>query len=394
MDQPFRPIHYLHHLRRHWLLIIIPAVVAVIVVLIIGFLTPVRYTVTVTLSAPNPQLIWRWDNKVTDYVDWRFNWRTEVMPLINTEEVAQRALDKVEGQLEEPMTAEQLLGATSSRLGQGSLFTISVSASNPQDAALLAQAVAASLPETVADLYAGNIDLYAEALEQAQSEFDIADEAVKEFRGDIGIGLGFGGDLASLGEDALFGAHSAIKQELTLTNSDRAATQNLVDRLDIVIQAIEDGVPEYHLALLDVAHLSRYGLQYEDLRLLAEQDADSLQTTIHSLRDEANGVLEQLNIVALNLQHKHAAYSRQWENILQERGIWQESVTSLERKQIELQMKRIIEGERVQVIDEPTVPEAPSQPNWLLYLGIALLGGLLGGFLLAIVVIYLSDANA
>ncbi len=394
MDQPFRPIHYLHHLRRHWLLIIIPAVVAVIVALIIGFLMPVRYTATATLSAPNPQLIWRWDNKVTDYVDWRFNWRTEVMPLINTEEVAQRVLDKVEGQLEEPMTAEQLLGATSSRLGQGSLFTISVSASNPQDAALLAQAVVASLPETVADLYAGNIDLYAEALEQAQSEFDIADKAVKEFRGDIGIGLGFGGDLASLGEDALFGAHSAIKQELTLTNSDRAATQNLVDRLDVVIQAIEDGVPEYHLALLDVAHLSRYGLQYEDLRLLAEQDTDSLQTTIRSLRGEAKGVLEQLNMVALDLQHKHAAYSRQWENILQERGIWRESVTSLERKQIELQMKRIIEGERVQVIDEPTVPETPSQPNWLLYLGIALLGGLLGGFLLAIVVIYLSDANA
>ncbi|MCP4165603.1 MAG: hypothetical protein GY759_06885 [Chloroflexi bacterium] len=394
MDQPFRPTHYLHHLRRHWLLIIIPAVVAVILALIIGFLTPVRYTATATLSAPNPQLIWRWDNRVTDYVDWRFNWRTEVLPLINTQEVAQRALDKVEGQLEEPMTAEQLLGATSSRLGQGSLFTISVSASNPQDAALLTQAVAASLPETVADLYAGNIDLYTEALEQVQSEFDIADETVKVFRGDTGIGLGFGGDLASLGEDELFGAHSAIKQELTLANSDRAATQNLVDRLDVVIQAIEDGDPEYHLALLDVAHLSRYGLQYEGLRLLAEQDTDSLQTTIRSLRGEANGVLEQLNMVALDLQHKHAAYSRQWENILQERGIWLESVTSLERKQVELQMKRIIEGERVQVIDEPTVPETPSQPNWLLYLGIALLGGLLGGFLLAIVVIYLSDANA
>ena len=166
MNEPFTPATYLRLLRRHWLLIVIPLALALIIAVVLSLITPVKYTSTTTLLAPNPQLVWRWDNRVSDVVNLRFDWRAEVIPLIATEAVAQRALDQVQSELSEPMDAATLVASTNVRLGDGSLFYISVKANQPEDAALLTNTMAQALPEVVADLYAGNIDFVEANAEQ------------------------------------------------------------------------------------------------------------------------------------------------------------------------------------------------------------------------------------
>ena len=79
--------------------------------------------------------------------------------------------------------------------------------------------------------------------------------------------------------------------------------------------------------------------------------------------------------------------------LLRDRGVWMETVTTMSRKVAEVEMQRIVEGQRVQIVDEATVPARPSQPNWPLNLGIAIVGGLLFGFLLAVAAAYLGDSR-
>ena len=393
MNEPFTPVDYLRLLSRYWLLIVIPLALALIVAVLFSLITPVQYTATTSLLAPNPQLVWRWDNKVSDVVNLRFDWRAEVIPLITTEEVAQRALDQVQNELSEPMDAATLIASTAVRLGAGSLFYISVSASHPEDAVLLANALANALPEAVADLYAGNIDLYNEAQAQARLSYDQIEEELEVFRGDTGMVLGFSGDVTAGGGDNVYGAQSAIKQELMLKNSDRAALQTDLDRIDMVLQATEIDPTQVKIALLDISSLRRYGLDYDKIQMLAATDATVLATTLQAVRADMAENLAILTDDAVALQREHAQYSRDKDNLLRSRGIWAEAVSTLERKQIELQMKRIIEGERVQVIDEAEAPQKPSQPNWLLNLGLAFAAGLLGGLLLAVLATYFGTPD-
>ena len=66
----------------------------------------------------------------------------------------------------------------------------------------------------------------------------------------------------------------------------------------------------------------------------------------------------------------------------------------MENKQVEMEVKRIVEGQRVHQVDEAQVPARPSQPNWLRNLTLALIAGLLGGLFLAVIAIYLGgDSN-
>ena len=353
-----------------------------------------QYTATSTLLAPNPQLVWKWDYKISDVVNLRFDWRAEVTPLITTEAVAQRALDQVQDELSEPMDAATLIASTDVRLGSGSLFYISVKANQPQDAALLANALGLSLPETVADLYAGNIDLYHEAMLVAESSYDEAEERLQQFRGATGMALGFGGAVATSGDDAVYGAQSAIKQELMLKNSLRSALQTDLDLLDMVLLAAEADPTQIKIALLDIPTLGRYGLDFDQIQTLAATDTAVLIAALQTARADMAENLSVLIDDALALQKKHAQYSRDLDNLYRSRGIWTESVSALERKQIELQMKRIIEGERVQIIDKAQTSQQPSQPNWPLNLGLAFAAGLLGGLLLAVLATYFGASDS
>jgi capsular polysaccharide biosynthesis protein len=388
MNEPFTPANYLRLLSRHWLLIVIPLALALIVAIIFGLITPVQYSATTSLLAPNPQLVWRWDNRVSDVVNLRFDWRAEVIPLIATEEVAQRALDQVQSELSEPMDATTLIDSTDVRLGAGSLFYISVNASQPEDAALLANALAQALPEVVSDLYAGNIDLYTEAQAEALFSYDQIEDELEVFRGDTGMGLGFSGDVAVGGGNDVYGAQSAIKQELMLKNSSRATLQTDLDRLDMVLLAAEVDPTQIKIALLDIPSLRYYDLDLDQIQTLAATDSTVLIATLQAVRADMAENLDILIADVTALQEKHAQYSRTLDNLHRSRGIWAETVNTLERKQIELQMKRIIEGARVQVIDEAQTPQQPSQPNWPLNLGLAFAAGLLGGLLLAVLATY------
>ena len=394
MNEPFTPANYFRLLSRHWLLIVIPLALALIVTIIFSLITPVQYTATTTLLAPNPQLVWRWDNKVSDVVNLRFDWRAEVIPLITTEEVAQRALDQVQSELAEPMDATTLAASTHVRLDDGSLFHISVKASQPEDAALLANALACALPEAVADFYAGNIDLYQEALAEARFSYDQIEEELEVFRGETGMGLGFSGDVAAGGDDEVYGAQSAIKQELMLKISSRAALQTDLDRIDMVLQAAEVDPTQVKIAMLDIPSLRYYDLNLDQIQTLAATDSAVLIAALQAVRADMAENLDILIADVTALQEEHAQYSRTLDNLRRSRGIWTETVSALERKQIELEMKRIIEGARVQVIDEAQTPQQPSQPNWPLNLGLAFAAGLLGGLLLAVLATYFGAPNS
>jgi len=394
MNEPFTPATYLRLLRRHWLLIVIPLVLALIIAVILSLITPVKYTSTTTLLAPNPQLVWRWDNRVSDVVNLRFDWRAEVIPLIATEAVAQRALDQVQSELSDPMDAATLVASTNVRLGDGSLFYISVKADQPEDAALLTNAMARALPEVVADFYAGNIDLYHEALVEARASYEQISEEFEVFRGETGMALGFSGDVAASADNEVYGAQSAIKQELMLKNSSRAALQTDLDRLDLVLQAAEADPTQVKTALLDIPSLDYYDLSLDNIQTLAATDSTVLIAALQTARMDMAANLDGLIDDVVALQMEHAGYSRLLDNLLRTRGIWIETVNALERKQIELELKRIIEGSRVQIIDQAQIPEQPSQPNWPLNLGLAFAAGLLGGLLLAIVATYFGASDS
>lgn len=392
MDQPFQPNLYFHMLRRRWPLIAIPTIVALLVAIILSALTPVRYTATATLLAPKQQLVWRWDNRVYDVVDLRFDWRAEVMPLLMTENLTRRALDKVGDQLDVPLTPDKLLAATKTKQGNGSLFTLSVRAASAHDAALLANAMAQALPEAVADYYGGKQDQYDQALAQVETQFQQLDQQLLDFRGRTGISLGFNGEITARGDDELFGAHSAIKQELTLKNSYRAALQAAIDRIDLVLENAETS-GTLNITLLDIPELKIYGYDYPTLQtLLDQQGQEALIKTLRRLREHINTDKMQLDQSAIATQYETAQQLQQMDTILRDRGVWQESLVSLKRKQVELQMKRVIEGARVKIVDTASVPATPSQPKWLFNLFVAGLSGFLGGLLLAVAAVYLRES--
>lgn len=388
MDQPITPVRYWRLLRARWPLILIPTLVALGLAVIVGLRTPVAYRATATLIVPNQQLAWKWENKVSDIIDTRFDWRGEVMALIGTEDMAERALAKVQGQLEQPLTVAALRRAIQTRRGQGSLIELSVWAATPHDAMVLTNAVAAAVPEAMADYYGGNFQANQEALDVAMAEFRRWDDRLREFRGRTGIGLGLSGDLASGRGDALFGAHSVIKQELVIKNSDRAALQNAVDRLDRVLQLLATEGEGASIALADVPELARYGVSYDELRQLAVTDPAALHARLQTVRAQMSADLELLAADAVARQAVEAQLNQEWEEILRQRGNWLESVTALEGRAIELQMKRIIEGDRVKLVDAAALPQRPARPNWPLYLGLAGMAGLLFGLLLAVIAVY------
>ncbi len=392
MDQPFDTANYLRSLGRRWPLILAPALIAVAVAAALGFFMPVRYTATVTMIAPKQQLVWRWNNKLYDLVDIRFDWRNEVMSLAKQKMLAERALDKVGSELQSPMSVEELQAATTIRPKDGaSLFSISVKASTPEDAALLANAMAQSLPEIVADLYTEEIESAQQALEEARQGFQEWDEALVEFRSRTGVGLEFSGALATSDESGVFGVQSFIKQQLTLKNSTRAALQDLVERIDHVIQTAEESSGSPAVGLLDTREMAAYGPSFEQLREMAANDPDALIATLQSVRAQIQNDLDRVTEEALALQAEHARHLQEKDHILQQRGKWQASVSALEDRELELRLKRLIQGERVRVVDEASPPERPSQPNWPLYIGLALVGGLLLGFLLAVAAVYLAE---
>ncbi len=389
MDQPFRFSLYLRRLGQHWKLIVIPAAVALLAAILFSFLTPVRYTASVTMIAPKPQLAWRWDNKVYDIVDLRFDWRAEVMPLVKTQKTAELALFSVEGQLSRAYDPQELIAATTVKPGAGSLFTISVKASDPHDAALLANALAAALPETVADSYAGSQDAFADAASDVRQSFDEWDEKWRAFRAQYGIGLGFTGDLAAT-NDQVFGNQSAIKHELAIVSTDVANLTVFLNKIDTVASAIQAGEDNVHLMLLNTPELSVYGLDFAVLQNMSHQQLDH---TLAELKPRVQSDLDAQNARLLTLQEKVAKLLQERENIQRTRGVWYNSVKTMENKQIELEVKRIVEGQRVHQMAEALPPEQPSQPNWLLNMALALTAGLLGGLFLAVIAVYLGGEN-
>jgi capsular polysaccharide biosynthesis protein len=392
MDQPFRLSLYLRRLGRHWKLIIIPAIIALLVAVLFSFLTPTRYTARTTMIAPKPQLVWRWENKVYDIVDLRFDWRAEVMPLVKTQKVAELALAQAGDQLSQSYTPQEVMAATSVKPGAGTLFTISVKAEDAHDAMLLANAVAGALPIVIADIYAGEQDAFAEAEADVKKSFADWDEQWRAFRAQYGIGLNFTGDITGVGEDKLYGNQSAIKQELTIKSSDVANLTIFLNKIMIVLTAIDQNDENIHLAILDTPDLARYGLDFETLQGLSPR---ILQETLETLRPQVQADVDTMTADLLALQESVANILQERENIQRTRNIWYDSVKTMENKQVEMEVKRIVEGQRVHQVDEAQVPARPSQPNWLRNLTLALIAGLLGGLFLAVIAIYLGgDSNA
>lgn len=391
MDQPFTPHTYSRLLARRWPLIVIPAVIAVIVAAVLSLLTAVQYTAKAVLISPNEQLAWKWENKLSDVVDARFDWRAEITTLLTTNDLAERALAKVKDHLVHPMDAPQLLAALRVKYGAGSLFDLFVTADDPNDAAVLANALAAALPEAVADFYGGDLASNQKALDAALVEYNKLDKDLLDFRSRTGMGIGLGGDLSSGRGDELFGAQSALKQELTIKNSTRASLKNAIDRVDMVLQTADGATPA--VTLLDVPELVTYGVSYEEIRKLAESDTQTFKSLLGTLRTQMAADLETLTENALARQQVESGNQQELDNLLRIRGVWLESVAALERRKVELEMKPIIEGSRVHVVDPATPPARPSQPRWFFNLGVALVGGLLFGLFLAVASIYLDRGS-
>ncbi len=385
MDQPFRLSLYLRRLAQHWKLILIPTVVALLVAALLSWLMPVRYTATTVMVAPKQQLVWRWTNKVYDVVDIRSDWRAEVLPLVKTQATAEKALAQVGDQLSRKYTTAQVLAATSVQAGPGSTFTIRVKTENPQDAALLANALAQALPDVVADLYAGNVEAFQQAQERVKQGFAEWDERWRRYRSTYGIGLGFTGDLAGVGEDTIYGNQSAIKQELTIKSSQVAELQVFRDKVARVLDGLQQGAETPSLALLDESMLARYGLNQAALRTLAPAQQ---QKTLTDLLAQVDADLQALEEDLQAFQARTATILQEKETILRERGNWYDSLKALGDKQIELQVKRLVEGQRVQQVSQAQIPEKPSQPNWGLNMGLALAAGLLAGLFLAVTAVY------
>jgi len=391
MDHPFRFSLYLKRLGQHWRLIVIPAIIALLAAILFSFLIPVRYTAKTTLIAPKPQLVWRWDNKVYDIVDLRSDWRAEVTPLVKTQKVAELALAQVGDQLSRAYTPQEVIAATTVKPGAGALFTISVKVDNADDAALLANAIAAALPAAVADIYAGSQEAFSEAETEVQRSFDSWDEQWRAFRAEYGIGLGFTGDVTGIGNEQLYGNQSAIKQELTIKSSDVANLTIFLNKVTTVLTALEQNDANSHLAILDTPQLERYGLDFATLRKFS---AAELQNALKALQPQVQADVDVMNADLLTLQDNIADILQQREGIQRNRGVWYDSVKALESKQIELKVKRLVEGQRVQQVDKARPPVHPSQPNWLLNLSLAMIAGLLGGLFLAVIAVYLGDEGS
>ena len=391
MDKPFHLSAYVRLFLRHWPLIVIPFLLAIVVAAVISAIMPPRYTATVTLLAPKPEQAWRWDARVTDLVDVRYDSRLDYMPLVTIQSTAQKALDKVSGELAMPMTADELVAAATTNAGDGGLFTITVRAGSAQDAALLANALAAVLPDVIADYYGGSVTPYQAALDTALQNQNAWDQKLAKLRGDTGMGVGYSSALAARGDDELFGAHNNVMQELVLKNSYRAALEDAIDRIDIILKAAETNPGDVSVTLLKVPELAAYGLTYEQLLAQAKTDPAGVLQQLRDLRAAMSTDLQRLAEITIQRQYELADTLRQSEVLLRDRGVWQESVTSLERKVAEVEFKRIVESQRVRVTDAAVPPQRQSQPNWLLNLVIAGFIGLLGGFLLAALATYLGD---
>ena len=385
MDQPFRFSLYLKRLVRHWRLILIPTGVALAVAVVLSWLMPVRYTAEAVMVAPKPQLVWRWENKVYDVVDLRFDWRSEVMPLVTTQRAATLALEAVGDQLSRSYTPEEVVAATSVKPGAGSMFAIRVSVANGEDAALLANGLAQALPQLVAEIYAGSEEAFDDARQEVKASYETWDDRWRAFQAQYGIGLNLTGDLAGTGEDRVVGNQSTIKMQLSLKSSETAALEALLANVKVVKGALDAGADYPHLALLDVPELARYGLDYARLQRLSP---DELADVLAELLPQVEGDVAALRQEVADLQKEMAELLREKDKIQINRNVWLASWQALEDKQVEFDVKRIVEGQRIHQVGEAKPSARPSQPNWVLNLTLALVAGLLTGLFLAVAAVY------
>jgi len=364
-------------LVRRWPWMVALAVVAGVAAAIVGVLSPADYGATVTIEAPGPRYLWRFDTDIQTIVDTRTDPRDTMIASAKAPSLLQVLSDSLGG----TPSAEVLHGMGSTRRGAGVLLYVDVTSPDAQQAARIANSWAALLV-TQADHTSHDLAALSEEYAGAQVELAGAEATLLEFRQKTGQ-LGMTPALTAGSEDGEVYALATLNQQrLVLKNNVLAENLEALDTLHTVAAWIDDrdsltGAP---LNLLD--DLADSGLVQVTSEAVSEAgDAASAVALLQREQERLSELVPGLEADASQLQEQLASETLKQDALMRERLVALERVNRLRRKVDELQMQQRLDDVGIRIVEEAEVPAAPEgAPVWLSTLAAVVAGLVLGAF--------------
>lgn len=376
---------YIAALRRRWWIVVLVTIVAIAVAVVLGAAQPRHYQATATLLAQAPRYQWRFDAGILPLVDVRRDYQREFLAISRSNQIAERATEALRGQGQFPdASASSLQAAVNVRAAEGSILLVTATASDPQQAAAMANAWANAFIELVKELYGVSADLanFQTELEAASQRLAQWEEKLAQVRTETGLYAP--GD--SPDEGILF---SRRQRELDLINQRLAEYLTDLESLRYLEQRLAAAGPDTNLSLLpwellDGPVLSQRGVITSAVALASLDDPAQLLTRLKQEEESLATTAGELTRQSERVQAELAADWQRYAEVSRQRNLVKETYNLLSRKVEEASIRNRIDPGQLILVSEALPPSNPVQVRRLAQLAVAGVVGLILGVIAAL----------
>ena len=372
---------YIDVLLKHWKLIAIITGTAVVVAALVSFLSPSVYEAraSVLITKVRSEIVLVPEYRTATQQD-SASMLQALLALVKSPSVAKQVIEQLGDKLEPgERKTNKMLGKVQVS-NEGDLIKISVTSTNPQKAAAIANAWVKSYKSYVNDIYSGTLQssegLQAQA-DVAAKEYKEKQKALEDFIKDNRIC-----DLSQQISDKEILYDTKQLREHVKSGSSSAAS------------SIANGLSLFLLQTKAVTSLPE-GLQIPPESLIAFnadlKDVDALISTLETRPGGKKGQsLTELrqDILALRAElEQENARQRELEGA---RDIAREADTTIAKKSVETEVAAQAQAGIVEVAEFAAVPDSPTASHKVMNIGIALVLGIVAGIFGAFGLEYLS----
>lgn len=379
-------------LRQRWWLIALFVVLALAIALGLSLAQPKRYQSTNTLLVQSPRYQWRFDASILPLVDTRRDLQRELLAIGRGSQMGALAAEKLQAS-GQPGLAEPagLASAVSLRAGDGNTLLITAEAHDPQAAAAIANAWAASLIDQARKVYGVEQDLasFQAELATAEQRLRTMESHVADVRAQTGLYAA--GEASSLEEQL-----SIAERELILKNQRLAEYNEALNSVRYLQSLLGQAQPGADLAqlpweLLDSPVLGQRGLLTPQTARAQLGEPAALLALLRQEESSLTSTADQLSSEAQQIQAELAANWQLYGQANLERNLAKETYTLLSRKVTEAAMQQRVDPGLLTTVSEATPPAAPVRTRQLAQ---AVTAGVIGLILGMLVVWWLPGRPA
>ncbi len=393
--------YWLTIVKRWWLIVGLALVAAAAAV---GFarLRHPKYRATVTLIVPKPQYVWMFDGAIRKFVDPHQGKRKEIIPLATSDPILEQLSAKLGGS----PSAAQLRKMVKAEEGSGDLLLLRATADDPQAAARIANAWAGVVVPLATQIYSdqGRRGDFVKAQKAALERLKAAEKALLDYRAQVGMGLGFTGQIAGsqipADEDGALLIFGPVTPELhlwALQSQTLASYQHAHQVLQCLIEQAKrakiDGKAPKSLPL-ELAYtlpmVQARGVLTKNKLKSAEDDLDKLISMLSEEDSATKSTIplleEEIRKTQEDLANKELKLRQMW----RDKNNAERAYNAISKHLEEIDASAIAEGGAIRLLGKAEPPESPAGPSPLVLGIVAGAIGFLVGVFLAWAMAYLE----